>query len=98
MNWMGVVVGLCSFLIIGLFHPLIIKGEYHWGTRLWVLFLIAGIVLAGLSLWTSNFLVSTVLGVTAFCSFWSILEIFEQRKRVEKGWFPKGPSHKSDAQ
>ncbi|MBQ5875082.1 MAG: DUF4491 family protein, partial [Alistipes sp.] len=22
-------------------------------------------------------------------SFWSIGELFEQRKRVEKGWFPK---------
>ena len=26
--------------------------------------------------------------------FWSILEIFEQRARVRKGWFPMGPSHK----
>jgi hypothetical protein len=25
----------------------------------------------------------------AFSSFWSILELFEQKKRVEKGWFPK---------
>ncbi|MBQ5864199.1 MAG: DUF4491 family protein, partial [Bacteroidales bacterium] len=27
-------------------------------------------------------------------SFWSILEVFEQKKRVEKGWFPKNPKRK----
>ncbi|MFA6780469.1 MAG: DUF4491 family protein, partial [Paludibacteraceae bacterium] len=30
-----------------------------------------------------------LMGVLAFSSFWSIGEVFEQRKRVEKGWFPK---------
>ena len=24
----GIVIGLCTFLVIGLFHPLVIKGEY----------------------------------------------------------------------
>ena len=27
-NLQGVVIGLMTFLIIGLFHPLVIKGEY----------------------------------------------------------------------
>lgn len=35
-----------------------------------------------------------LLGVTAFSSFWTILEIFEQEKRVEKGWFPRNPKRK----
>ncbi|MBR1950263.1 MAG: DUF4491 family protein [Bacteroidales bacterium] len=26
--------------------------------------------------------------------FWSILELFEQKERVRKGWFPEGPGHK----
>ena len=42
---------------------------------------------------TSSFvesvLVSTLLAVWGASSFWSIGELFEQRKRVEKGWFPK---------
>ena len=38
---------------------------------------------------------STLLGVTAFSSLWSILELFKQRKRVEKGWFPVNPKRKS---
>jgi peptide methionine sulfoxide reductase MsrA len=31
------------------------------------------------------------MGVIAFSCFWSILEIFEQAKRVAKGWFPANP-------
>jgi hypothetical protein len=34
---------------------------------------------------------STLLGVFAFSSFWSIKEVFEQEERVHKGWFPKNP-------
>ena len=34
-----------------------------------------------------------VKGVTAFSCFWSILELFQQKKRVEKGWFPANPKH-----
>ena len=30
----------------------------------------------------------------AFSSFWSILELFQQEKRVERGWFPKNPKRK----
>jgi hypothetical protein len=32
---------------------------------------------------------TSACGVFAFSSFWSIGELFQQRKRVEKGWFPK---------
>jgi hypothetical protein len=41
------------------------------------------------SLLISNLILSVLCGVVAFSSFWSIGELFEQRKRVEKGWFPK---------
>lgn len=94
MYWTGILVGFFCFLVIGLFHPLIIKGEYYFGTRLWIAFLLSGIALTVLSLFCANVILSSVLGVTAFTCFWSILEIFEQRQRVEKGWFPPGPSHR----
>ena len=93
MNYTGLLVGLSTFLIIGLFHPLVIKAEYYLGVKSWWLFAIGGILFAILSLLTGNMIWSTILGVTAFSSFWSILEVFEQRKRVQKGWFPKGPGH-----
>ncbi len=93
MNWTGIVVGFFCFLIIGLFHPIIIKGEYYFGVKLWIAFLLLGIILTVSSLFCGNFILSSLLGVTAFTCFWSILEVFEQRTRVKKGWFPPGPSH-----
>jgi hypothetical protein len=35
-----------------------------------------------------------LLGVFACSSLWSIGEIFEQRERVKKGWFPKNPNRR----
>ena len=94
MNCTGIIVGLATFLIIGVFHPIVIKAEYYLGTRCWWMFLIAGIVFGAISLMVSNLILSTILGVVAFSSFWGILEVFEQRERVRKGWFPAGPGHK----
>ena len=51
----GLAIGVSAFIIIGIFHPIVIKTEYYTGTRLW-------------------------------CK-----ELFEQRERVRKGWFPKNP-------
>ena len=82
-------VGLLTFLIIGLFHPLVIKGEYYFGVKCWWVFLLAGLVCVVLSVLAENQTVSSLLGVVAFSCFWSIKEVFDQRKRVEKGWFPK---------
>ncbi len=89
MNYEGLIIGVATFLIIGLFHPIVIKAEYYWGVGCWWIFLLAG--LAGIvgSLMISSTLLSTLLGVFAFSSFWSIHELFQQRERVRKGWFPK---------
>ena len=94
MNFTGIIVGLATFLIIGLFHPIVIKAEYYLGTKCWWVFLLAGIVFCVLSIVVENLIASTILGVTAFSSFWSIGELFEQKQRVKKGWFPEGPGHK----
>ena len=93
MYFTGIIIGLATFLIIGLFHPIVIKAEYYLGTKCWWAFLLAGILFCGLSLIVANIILSTVFGVTAFSSFWSILELFEQKERVRKGWFPDGPGH-----
>lgn len=88
-NCLGLLVGLLTFLIIGLFHPLVIKGEYYFGVKCWWVFLLAGLVCVVLSVLAENQTVSSLLGVVAFSCFWSIKEVFDQRKRVERGWFPK---------
>ena len=92
-NLLGLAIGLSTFLIIGLFHPIVIKGEYYFGTRCWWVFLALGIAFIALSVFVESVLWSALLGVTGFCFLWSILELFDQRKRVKKGWFPKGPGH-----
>lgn len=94
MNFTGLLVGLSTFLVIGLFHPLVIKAEYYIGVKSWMLFALAGVAFSVASLLAKEFILSTILGVVAFSSFWSILEVFEQRERVRKGWFPEGPGHK----
>lgn len=91
MNFTGLIIGIATFLIIGLFHPIVIKAEYYLGTKCWWMFALAGIIFIVLSILIENIILSTILGVFGFSSFWSILEIFEQKKRVEKGWFPKNP-------
>ena len=93
LNFQGIVIGVATFLVIGLFHPLVIKAEYYIGVKSWWLFAIAGVIFSILSLIAANMIWSTILGVTAFSSFWSILEVYEQKQRVKKGWFPKGPGH-----
>jgi hypothetical protein len=85
----GIIIGAIAFLIIGVFHPLVIYGEYHFGTKLWPVFLFAGLVLCALSLFVENTVLSGALGIIAFSCFWSIFELFQQKKRVERGWFPK---------
>lgn len=34
----GLIIGAATFLIIGLFHPLVIKGEYYFGVKIWWMF------------------------------------------------------------
>ncbi len=90
----GLVLGLSVFLIIGCFHPLVIKAEYYFGVRCWWAFCLVGFVACGLSLWVDSWFWATELGVVGFSCFWSILEVFQQRKRVQKGWFPMNPKRK----
>ena len=94
MNFTGIIVGLATFIIIGIFHPIVIKAEYYLGARCWWIFLLAGILFGALSLLVNHLIFSTILGVTAFSCFWSILELKQQRERVRKGWSPEGPGHK----
>ena len=54
MNWSGITVGLATFLIIGIFHPIVIKAEYHFGKRCWWAFALAGVLFGALSLFDTR--------------------------------------------
>lgn len=90
----GLILAIATFLIIGIFHPIVIKTEYYWGTRPWWLFLVMGIVCCGAAVLIENILISALLGVTGASWLWSIGELFDQKKRVERGWFPMNPKRK----
>ena len=95
MNCEGILIGAAVFLMIGFFHPVVIKAEYHLGTRCWPVFAIVGTAALIGSLLTANTIASVLLGAFAFSAYWSILELFEQKKRVERGWFQKKPNKKN---
>ncbi len=88
MNLHGIFIGLCSFLIIGFFHPIVIKSEYHFGKKVWPLFLISGIAFIVLSLFLQGTIAPAIMSILGFSCLWSIHEIIEQEERVKKGWFP----------
>ena len=96
MNFTGLIIAVTTFLVIGLFHPIVIKSEYHFGTRCWWVFALAGIVFIAVSLAVRNDILSPVLGVVGCSCLWSILELFQQRERVRKGWFPMNPKREGD--
>jgi hypothetical protein len=97
MYWQGILLGLLSFLIIGLFHPLVVKVEYYVGKKAWWVFLAAGLFSLAISLCTNGFR-SALCGILGFSCLWSIREMFEQEERVKKGWFPANPKKKSKEQ
>ena len=96
LHFTGIIIAVCTFLIIGLFHPIVIKVEYHYGTRPWWIFLVLGIASIVGALFISDIMLSATFGVLGASLLWSIGELFEQKKRVEKGWFPKNPKRKDE--
>ena len=94
MNFTGLIIAVTTFLVIGLFHPIVIKSEYYFGTKCWWVFALTGVAFITASLLVENGILSPILGVIGCSCFWSILEIFEQREHVRKGWFPKNPKRK----
>jgi hypothetical protein len=94
MTLYGLFAGAAALFIIGLFHPLVIKGEYHFGKGIWPVCLVAGLAFLAGACVAANIYVSILLGIAGSSCLWSIKELFEQEKRVERGWFPKKEKRK----
>lgn len=94
MNVNGLLIGCGAFLMIGAFHPLVVKSEYHFGKHIWPLFALLGIAALGCSLFLRGTVPSALAAVFGVSCLWSILELFEQEERVKKGWFPENPKKK----
>ena len=48
------------------------------------------------ALFVEAVIVSSLLGVLGASLIWSIGELFHQRRRVKKGWFPMNPKRKHE--
>ena len=94
MNWQSLVIGAAAFVLIGVFHPLVIWGEYYFSKKIWPVFLVVGLALLAGALFCKGEILSPPLSIAGFCSLWSIKELFEQEKRVQKGWFAQNPNRK----
>ncbi len=94
MQYDGLILGACTVLSIWFSRWACIAGEYHFGKRIWVLFLVLGVVMLVGALLVSSTLMSSIISVLAFCFLWGIGETIEQEKRVAKGWFPENPKRK----
>ena len=94
MYFTGIIIAASTFLAIGIWHPIVIKTEYYWGTRPWIIYLIVGFACVAGALFIENAILSSVVGVFGASALWGIGELFEQKKRVERGWFPKNPNRK----
>ena len=93
MNFEGILTALLSLVTIGAFHPIVIKAEYHLSKNIWPAFILAGVSLCALSTLTRG-IVSVALALVGAACLWSTRELFEQEKRVERGWFPRNPKRK----
>jgi len=96
LHFKGVIIAVCTFLIIGLCHPLVIKTEYRWGTRPWWIFLVLGLASLVGAFFVADVFCSSLLGVVGASLLWSIGELFSQKRRVEKGWFPMNPKRRDE--
>ncbi len=77
----GPLMGLLSFLVIGIFHPVVVKLEYAYGKKSWGLLFVPGVFFIILSLFVST-IWSIISGVVGFSMIWSTIEIFKQHNRV----------------
>lgn len=92
----GLIIAVVTFMIIGIFHPIVIHAEYRWGTKCWPVFAVSGLILLILSLFIEKTVVSALLAVLSCTLFWSVKELYDQKKRVLKGWFPMNPNRKDE--
>lgn len=96
MSLFGLILGAFMLLVIGSGHILIIKGEYHYGTKLWPIFLLIAFSCIIPSILIGDDFISGILGILGFTFLWSIHELFKQKERVKKGWFPMNPKKRYD--
>ena len=87
MYFTGIIIAVMTFLTIGIWHPIVIKTEYYWGTRPWVVFLLVGVSCCVAALYTENIYLSSFLGCLALQRCGVSVNSFRRRNVWRKGGF-----------
>ena len=80
MYFTGIIIAVCTFLTIGIWHPIVIKTEYYWGTRPWIIYLLIGVASLVAALFIEN------KGVYASID---IVRTFPSKETCGKGLVPQ---------
>ena len=70
MYFTGIIIAVCTFVTIGIWHPIVIKTEYYWGTRPWIVYLGVGLASIVAAIFIENAILSAVVGVFGASALW----------------------------
>ena len=87
MNFFGILLGLTTFLIIGLGFVWVIRGERYFGYLWWPYVMGFGALVVLGSLFIRSDWGSALLGAFGASLIWGATELKEQAIRAELGWF-----------
>ena len=82
MQYAGVLVGMYTFIMIGVLHVPVERIERVIDSQVWPWFVVLGILFGLASLMVVDVLSSALLGVSGFLFAWSGPELRKQRERV----------------
>ena len=85
----GLLIGIFCYAVIGIFHPIVVKGQFHFTDKIWPAFLAAGVGCLVGAAFVHEVIWSAMLAIAGVGFLSSISELKEQTQRVNKGWFPK---------
>lgn len=88
----GLLIGLFCYAIIGIFHPIVVKGQFCFTNKIWPVFLLAGISCLVGAAFIDEVIWSAMIAIAGVGFLWSISELKELTQSVSRGWFPKKPS------
>ncbi len=100
LNFLGPIAALTAFLSSWFGHVAVRKIEFISST-IWLpatAFAVAGLAVEALSLKTSNFLLSSALGILGITLLFDAFEFTRQQKRIIEGHAPANPDNPRHAQ
>jgi len=82
MQYAGLIIGVYTFVMIGILHVAVVRVERVIGADIWPGFVVVGLLFGAASLMAVDVLASALLGVSGFLFAWSGPELRKQRERV----------------